>query len=77
MEGQGDDERDYMESGKLLPIHIAYGVSRASRPSTPTYAVFISPFIVLTQTALTVVVLPGIPEYYFSKGAAPEALAVR
>ena len=31
------------------------------RPSTPTYTVFISPFIVLTQTGLTVVVLPGMP----------------
>ena len=30
-------------------------------PSTPTYTVFISPFIVLTQTGLTVVVLPGMP----------------
>ena len=42
----GDDERDHI-NGAL--------------PMQPLYTVFISPFIVLTQTGLTVAVLPGMP----------------
>ena len=51
-------------NGPFLPyretIYKSGKLSQCS-PSTPTYTVFISPFIVLTQTGLTVVVLPGIP----------------